>query len=376
MSSSSLFSPLRLGRYELAHRVVMAPLTRMRAGPGNAPNALAPAYYGQRASEGGLIIAEATQVTPSGQGYPATPGIHSAEQVAGWKLVTDAVHAKGGRIFLQLWHTGRSSHSSFQPGGVLPVAPSAIPITSGTSLTPEWKQVPYETPRALELAEIPGIIEGYRAGARNAMAAGFDGVELHGANGYLIQQFLDSASNQRTDRYGGSVENRTRLLLEVTSALIEVWGADRVGVRLSPFGTYNDMGDPDPIGLYSHALSRLGELDIAYAHLIEARDGSGMEIDAPQAVDRLRAFWRKPLILAGGFTGESADAAIHAGRADAVAFGRQFIANPDLPRRLQLGASLNAYNRATFYGGGAAGYTDYPVLDTAQQATWQAMPGS
>ena len=365
MSSSALFTPLRLGRYKLSHRVVMAPLTRMRAGPGNVPNEHAPTYYGQRATQGGLIFAEATQVTPYGQGYPTTPGIHSAEQVAGWKKVTEAVHAKGGIIFLQLWHTGRSSHSSFQPGGVLPVAPSAIAITSGKSLTPEWKSVPYETPRALELSEIAGIIEAYRQGARNAMEAGFDGVELHGANGYLIQQFLDSQSNQRTDIYGGSVENRARLLLEVTAALIEVWGADRVGVRMSPFGSYNDMGDPDPIGLYGHVLTKLGELDIAYAHLIEARDGAGMEIDTPQGVDQLRPFWRKNLLLAGGFTGETADAAIRAGRADAIAFGRHFLANPDLPLRLKTGAPLNAYDRKTFYGGGAAGYIDYPALQTA-----------
>lgn len=368
MSSPSLFSPLRLGPYALAHRVVMAPLTRMRAGPGNAPNDLAPEYYGQRASSGGLIIAEATQVTPFGQGYPATPGIHSREQVEGWRKVTDAVHAKGGIIFLQLWHTGRASHSSFQPNGVLPVAPSAIAITSQTSLTPDWKRVPYETPRALELGEIPGIVESYREGARNAMAAGFDGVELHGANGYLIEQFLHSRSNQRADIYGGSVEHRARLLLEVTAALAEIWGADRVGVRMSPFGTYNDVGDADPIGLYSHVLSRLADLDIAYAHMIEARDGAAMEINAPQAVDQLRPFWRKTLILAGGFTGESADDAIRSGRADAVAFGRQFIANPDLPRRLKLDVPLNSHDRSTFYGGGAAGYVDYPELEVARAA--------
>jgi N-ethylmaleimide reductase len=365
MSSPSLLSPLRLGRYELSHRVVMAPLTRMRSAAGNVPNKFAAEYYGQRASPGALIIAEATQVTPFGQGYPGTPGIHSAEQIDGWKKVTDAVHAKGGIIFLQLWHVGRSSHSSFQPGGVLPVAPSAIAIKSGSSLTPEWKKVPYETPRALKLDEIPGIIESYRQGARNAMAAGFDGVELHGANGYLIEQFLHSRSNHRTDIYGGSIENRARLLLEVTAALIETWGADRVGVRLSPFGTYNDVGDADPIGLYGHALSRLAELDIAYVSLIEARDAGSMEIGTPRAVDELRSFWRKPLIVAGGFTRESADEAIRSGRADAIAFGRQFIANPDLPLRFKLGAPLNPYDRSTFYGGGAAGYVDYPALETA-----------
>ncbi|VWD64950.1 alkene reductase [Burkholderia contaminans] len=366
MSLLSLFTPLKVGRYKLAHRVVMPPLTRMRAGAGNVPNQLAPEYYGQRASEGGLIIAEATQVAPNGQGYPATPGIHSTEQVAGWRKVTDAVHAKGGIIFLQLLHTGRASHSSFQPNGELPVAPSAIAITGLTALTPEWKSVPYEIPRALELDEIPGIIEAWREGARDAMAAGFDGVEIHSANGLLLQQFLDDSSNKRADIYGGSVENRARLLVEITQALIETWGADRVGVRLSPFGTFNDVGDSDPIGLYGHVLTRLSKLGIAYVSLIEARSASaGLEIDTPQSVSQLRPFWPKTLILAGGFTAESADEAIRSGQADAVAFGRQFISNPDLPARLRRGAPLNRYDRATFYGGGAAGYVDYPVLDTA-----------
>ncbi|WP_183693822.1 alkene reductase [Rhizobium leguminosarum] len=368
MHRPSLFSSLHLGRYELAHRVVMAPLTRMRADAGNVPNALAPEYYGQRASSGGLIIAEATQVTPYGQGYPSTPGIHSAEQVRGWKKVTDAVHAKGGLVFLQLWHVGRASHASFQPNGVLPVAPSPIAIADQTSLTPEWKQVPYETPRALELDEIPEIVESYRQAARNAMAAGFDGVELHGANGYLLEQFLHDRSNKRTDIYGGAIENRARLLLDVTKAVVEIWGSDRVGVRLSPFGTYNDVGDSDPVRLYSHVLSRLMELDIAYVSLIEARPGAGMEIDAPQAVDQLRPFWPKALILAGGFTRASAEETIRSGRADAVAFGRQFIANPDLPLRLKLEAPLNSHDRATFYGGGAAGYVDYPELEAAHAA--------
>lgn len=368
MSLNSLFSPLQIGRYELAHRVIMAPLTRMRAGKGMVPSAFAAKYYGQRASAGGLIIAEATQVVPQGQGYPQTPGIHSAEQIDGWKKITDAVHAKGGLIFLQLWHVGRSSHSSFQPNGALPVGPSAIAITGQTSLTPDWKEVPYEVPHALELDEIPGIIEGYRQGAKNALTAGFDGVELHAANGYLIQQFLDDRSNKRTDVYGGSFENRTRLLTEVTEALIDVWGKDRIGVRLSPFGTYNDVGDSDPIGLYSYVLKRLSDLDVAYVSIIEARTDAGMAIDAPQSVDQLRPFWNKPLIVAGGFSGPSADEAISAGRADAVAFGRKFIANPDLPYRLKIGAPLNAHNRTTFYGGGEAGYTDYPELNATDAA--------
>ena len=368
MSSASLFAPLKLGRYTLSHRVVMAPLTRMRAAvPGNVPTDLGVEYYSQRASAGGLIFTEATQVMPSGQGYPATPGIHSAEQIAGWKKITDAVHAKGGLIFMQLWHVGRVSHTSFQPDGALPVAPSAI-APAGKSFTPSFQMVPFETPRALEIGEIPGIIEAYREGARNAMAAGFDGVELHGANGYLIEQFLHSKSNHRTDAYGGSVENRSRLLMEVMTALVEIWGADRVGVRLSPFGTFNDVGDADPIGLYSHLLSRLAPLGIAYVHMVEARDTDAGEAGAPLAIHDLRRFWPGTLILAGGFIGPSADAAIRAGQGDAVAFGRHFIANPDLPRRLQLGAALNPYNRATFAGGGAVGYTDYPTLQSAEAA--------
>ncbi|NWK80357.1 alkene reductase [Aquitalea sp. LB_tupeE] len=368
MSSKSLFSPLQLGNLQLSHRIVMPPLTRMRAGQGNVPNELAPEYYGQRASAGGLIIAEATQVTPYGQGYPSTPGIHSEAQVAGWKKVTDAVHAKGGVIFLQLWHVGRSSHSSFQPDGVLPVAPSAIAISNEVSLTPEWQQVPYEVPRELELREIPSIIDAYREGARNALAAGFDGVEVHGANGYLLEQFLHDSSNKRTDAYGGSIENRARLLLEVTEAMIEIWGADRVGVRLSPFSTFNDVGDSDPIALYAHVLTRLDQMGIAYVSLIEARGGGGMQIGTPSSVDQLRAFWPGTLILSGGFSKETAEAAINSGRADAIGFGRLFIANPDLPQRFRLGAALNAYDRSTFYGGSQAGYIDYPALESVELA--------
>ncbi|MCF2525324.1 alkene reductase [Bradyrhizobium sp. G127] len=368
MSTAHLFAPLKLGRYTLSHRVVMAPLTRMRAAvPGNVPTDLGVEYYSQRASSGGFIVSEASQVTPYGQGYPATPGIHSAEQIAGWKKITDAVHAKGGIIFMQLWHTGRISHPSFQPGGVQPVAPSAI-TPAGKSFTPSFQMVPFETPRALEIGEIPGIVEAYREGARNALAAGFDGVELHGANGYLIEQFLHSKTNHRTDAYGGSVENRTRLLIEVMTALVDIWGADRVGVRLSPFGVVNDAGEADPIGLYSHVLTRLAPLNIAYVHLIESRNTDAGEAGAPLAINDLRPFWSGTLILAGGFVGASADAAIRAGQGDAVAFGRHFIANPDLPRRFQLGAPLNPYNRATFYGGDAAGYVDYPALEPAEAA--------
>jgi len=359
---STLFSPLHIGCHALAHRVVMPPLTRMRSAHG-IPGALAPIYYGQRASPGGLVIAEATWTTPSGQGYPNTPGIHNAAQIAVWQQVTDAVHAKGGIIFLQLWHTGRASHSSFQPDGALPVAPSPIAITSQRAFTADSTHAPYETPRALALDEIADITESFQQGARNALAAGFDGVEVHGANGYLLEQFLHDRSNQRHDRYGGAIENRARLLLEVTQALIEVWGADRVGVRLSPFGTYNDVGDSDPLALYRYVLSELDRLNIAYLHLIEARDGASMEISyIRRAMQQLRPFWHQPLIAAGGFDKASAEAAIAAGHADAVAFGRFFIANPDLSERFRQDAALNPYDRSTFYGGGAAGYTDYPLL--------------
>ena len=263
MNFPSLFSPLQVGPYRLHHRLVLAPLTRMRAEkPSLAPRPLNAQYYAQRATPGGLLIAEASPVTATGFGSPGVPGIYSEQQVKGWREVVDAVHAKGGVIFLQLWHVGRVSHSSFQPGGALPVAPSAVPIPEDLrTATAEGKVVTYETPRALETAEIPGLIEAYRQAANNALKAGFDGVEIHGANGYLIEQFLQSKTNLRTDRYGGSIENRVRFLMEVTKAAIEVWGADRVGVRLSPYGIANDSGEPDPMPLYSHVI---GAIDPPY----------------------------------------------------------------------------------------------------------------
>jgi N-ethylmaleimide reductase len=370
MNFPSLFSPIEFGRYQLAHRVVMAPLTRMRAArPSLAPRPLNADYYAQRATPGGLIIAEASPVTATGFGNPGVPGIWSEQQVEGWRKVVDAVHAKGGIIFLQLWHVGRVSHSSFQPGGALPVAPSAIAIsTEFKAMTADGKFSAYETPRALETDEIPGIVAALKQAARNAMAAGFDGVEIHGANGYLLEQFLQSRSNQRTDRYGGSIENRARLLLDVTQAATDVWGASRVGVRLSPYGIANDSGEPDPMPLYTHVVSTLGPLGLAYLHLIEPRSsGAGRaEVNwqnVPSAMLLFRPLWKGVLIAAGGFSGEAAEAAIAQGHADAVAFGRIFISNPDLPRRLQHGFPLTPYNRATFYGGEAVGYTDYPVYD-------------
>lgn len=365
MSDQPLFSPLRLGPYALSHRVVMAPLTRMRAGqPEDVPGALSVEYYHQRATAGGLIIAEGSPIAASAKGMPATPGIYADAQMRGWRAVTDAVHDAGGLIFLQLWHVGRISHSSHQPGGALPVAPSAI-AAAGNAYTAAFARVPFETPRVLTIAEIAGVVESYRAAARNALAAGFDGVEIHGANGYLIEQFLQTRSNTRTDAYGGSIENRVRFLLAVADAVVEVWGADRVGVRLSPYGIANDSGEAEPLPLYDFAIGALATRGLAYLHLIEPRaSGAGQadfdHKDVPSASTLFRPRWGGTLIAAGNYTPASANAAIAAGTADAIAFGRLFIANPDLPERIREGAPLNPYNRATFYGGGAEGYTDYP----------------
>jgi N-ethylmaleimide reductase len=375
MNCPLLFSPLKIGPYQLGHRLVMAPLTRMRAEkPSLAPRPLNAEYYRQRATSGGLIIAEASPVMATGFGSPGVPGIYTEQQIAGWREVVDAVHAKGGVIVLQLWHVGRVSHSSFQPGGVLPVAPSAVPISADfKTTTADGKVVPYETPRALETSEIPGVVDAYRQGAKNALKAGFDGVEIHGANGYLIEQFLQSHTNLRTDRYGGSIENRVRFLMEVTKAVIDVWGADRVGVRLSPYGIANGSGEADPLPLYTHAIKSLDPLGLAYLHFIEPRSSGAGRAEVnhqnmPSAMVLFRPVWNGVLISAGGFTGEMAEAAIAAGHADAIAFGRIFISNPDLPRRLQHGFPLTPYIRATFYGGGETGYTDYPVYGELERA--------
>ncbi|HLX16999.1 MAG TPA: alkene reductase [Bradyrhizobium sp.] len=376
MNFPSLFSPLQVGPYRLSHRVVMAPLTRMRAERSSfAPRPLNAEYYGQRATPGGLIIAEASPVMPTGRGNPGTPGVYSDEQVKGWRGVVDAVHAKGGLIFLQIWHVGRVSHSSFQPGGALPVAPSAVPITGNgmLAMTADGKAVPYETPRALLTGEVRQIVEAFRQAARNAMKAGFDGVEIHGANGYLIEQFLQSHTNLRTDQYGGGIENRARLLLEIAQAAIDVWGGNRVGVRLSPYGVANGSGEGDPMPLYTHVIKALDRLGLAYLHFIEPRSsGAGRaEVNhqnVPSAMVLFRPIWRGVLIPAGGFTGETAEAAIADGHADAIAFGRIFISNPDLPRRLRHGFPLTPYNRATFYGGNEVGYTDYPVYGELEPA--------
>jgi N-ethylmaleimide reductase len=364
-----LLSPLRVGALALKHRVVMAPLTRMRsAQPGDVPQALNVEYYRQRASDGGLIISEATQISLQGKGYPAAPGIHSAEQVAGWRAVTEAVHGRGGLIVLQLWHVGRNSHSSLHPQDGLPVAPSPIAPRTGKALRADFQPVNYEVPRPLELTEIPGVVEQYRRGAQNAKDAGFDGVEIHSANGYLLDQFLENGTNHRTDAYGGSIENRARLLMEVTDACTGVWGADRVGVRLSPYGSFGDMHDSDPVALFRYVLEQLSRRRIAFAHLVEPRVGNaGADVPLDHSAKRTAEIFRHAfegvLISAGGYTPEEAERALATNHADAIAFGRLFIANPDLPERIRQNAPLNRPDRTTFYGGTEVGYTDYPALD-------------
>jgi N-ethylmaleimide reductase len=359
MGTPNLFSPIQLGPYALPNRIVMAPLTRNRAGAGNVPGPLNATYYTQRASAA-LIISEATQVSPQGVGYPATPGIHSPEQIAGWQLVTDAVHQQGGRIFLQLWHVGRISHPSLQPDGQLPVAPSAIAAT-GEAMTYEGMK-PFVTPRALETEEIPGIVEQYRQASKNALTAGFDGVEVHGANGYLLDQFLRDGTNQRTDQYGGSIENRARLLLDVTRAVVEVWGADRVGVRLSPSGTFNDMRDSDPKATFGYAVTALNAFNLAYLHLLEPSEADLRHGGTPVPTSYFRPLYDGLLMVNWDYDQAKAEVAIANGNADLVSFGKLFIANPDLPERFRAGAPLNQPDPDTFYGGGAKGYTDYPAL--------------
>jgi N-ethylmaleimide reductase len=361
MSSSdiNIFSQIQLGDLQLPNRMVMAPLTRNRAGKGNVPQALNVKYYVQRASAG-LIITEATQVSPQGVGYPLTPGIHTPEQIAGWKLVTDAVHQHGGRIFLQLWHVGRISHPSLQPNGELPVAPSAI-APAGEAQTYQGPQA-FVTPRALETHEIAGIVEQFRQGAKNALEAGFDGVEIHGANGYLLDQFLRDGTNKRTDEYGGSIENRARFHLEITEAVVGVWGAHRVGMRLSPSGTFNDMNDSNPQATFGYLVAALNRFDLAYLHLIEAGEGDLRHGGTAVPTSYFRSIYKGLLMVNGNYDRERGDAVIASGGADLVSFGVKFLANPDLPERFRLNAELNQPDFATFYGGNEKGYTDYPVL--------------
>ncbi len=357
---SSLFEPIQLGYLTLANRVFMAPLTRNRADADGVHSELAATYYAQRASAG-LIVTEATQISPMGKGYINTPGIYSPQQVKAWSRVVDAVHAKGGRIFLQLWHVGRISHTSLLPNNVQPVAPSAIRANSQTFIATGPAQV--SEPVALTLSGIKETLADYRKAALNAKEAGFDGVEIHAANGYLIDQFLQSGTNQRIDEYGGSVENRVRFLLEVAQAVSEVWTPSSIGVRLSPRGTFNDMSDKDPESTFMAAVTAMSGLGLGYLHVVEASPG-----DAPPSLEfvslfaQMRHNWRGVYVANGGFDGPSGEEAVKSGKADAIAYGRYFIANPDLPRRLRLGAEFNKPDQQTFYGGDARGYTDYPFL--------------
>ena len=347
----------------------MAPLTRNRA-PGAVPNALMATYYAQRASAG-LLITEATAISPQAQGYSDVPGLYSTEQLDGWKRVTDAVHQSGGKIVVQLWHVGRVSHTDLQPGNAAPVAPSAIRAHTKTVLIRDGAPIFVETsmPRALELDELPGIVQDYRHAARNAMACGFDGVEIHGANGYLLDQFLKTGANQRTDDYGGSIKNRARLMLEVVRGIVDEIGGDRTAIRLSPVTPANDITDADPQQLFNYLLAQLAPLGLAYIHLIEGATGGERELaERPFDYDALRAIYRKAggtgaWMVNNAYDKAMAEAAVQSGGVDIVAFGRPFIANPDLVERLRRGAPLNPPDRTTFYGGGAEGYTDYPELD-------------
>jgi N-ethylmaleimide reductase len=354
---NALFAPYRLGDLDLSNRLVMSPMTRSRALEGNVPNPLAATYYAQRASAG-LIVTEATQVSPQGVGYIRTPGIHSAEQVGGWRAITDAVHRAGSKIFAQLWHVGRVSHPDFH-GGALPVAPSALPV-EGEAFTTQGR-TKLVTPRALETDELPGIVAAFRAGAENAKAAGFDGVELHGANGYLLDQFLRDGSNRRTDAYGGSIENRARFPLEVVDAVTAVWGPQRVGYKVAPYFSGYSMSDSHPLETFSYIASELSKRGLLYLHVTEPVNKPAAPAGAKRATPILRGKFKGALIANGGYDVHSAQAAIAGGEADLVAFGVPFLANPDLPVRYRSNAALNAPDQATFYSGEEKGYIDYPA---------------
>jgi N-ethylmaleimide reductase len=371
--NQKLFTPVQVGPINLSHRVAMAPLTRLRAEvPGDIPGDRMVKYYEQRASKGGLIIAEATTVAVTGRGYLGAPGIYSDAQATGWKRVTDAVHAKGGKIVLQLWHVGRTAHVELT--GEAPVTASVVPYEGVSFTSKGW--VPVSPARELKAEEIPGIVEQYRKGAHRAKAAGFDGVEIHGGNGYLVDQFLQDGTNKRTDAYGGSVEKRARLLLEITEAVVSVWGGDRVGVRISPGTKFNGMADSDPDATGAYVAEALNRFGLAYLHVIEPRiNGSeaikeGLE---PSAAVKLRKIFKGKILAAGGFEPESAETIVEKGDADVVVFGRHFIANPDLPKRIEQGLPLNNYDRATFYGGDDRGYLDYPFY--AAQQVGEAVAG-
>jgi N-ethylmaleimide reductase len=362
---TKLFEPFKLGPITLANRFVMAPLTRNRAiPPGMVPNPLAIDYYGQRASAG-LLITEASQVSQQGQGYQDTPGIYSKQQVEAWRKVIDRVHERGGKIFIQIWHVGRISHSSLQPGGGKPVAPSAIRAKGKTFVGGTFADV--SEPRALELSEIPGIVDDFRRGTVNALAAGFDGVEIHGANGYLLDQFAKDGANKRDDIYGGAIPNRARLMLEVAAAVVGEAGAERTGIRISPVTPSNDISDSNPQPLFEHIVDQLNALQLAYIHVIEGATG-GPRDNAPFDYASLRKRFDGAYIANNGYDFELATKVLAEGAADLIAFGKPFISNPDLVERLKQGAALNEWDKATFYGGGAKGYTDYPTLEAAQAA--------
>jgi N-ethylmaleimide reductase len=371
MSQSPLFTPFQIGAITAPNRLALAPMTRSRAkNPGNVPTDSVVKYYVQRASAG-LLITEGSQVSKQGVGYIDTPGIHSAEQVAGWKKVTDAVHAAGGRIFIQLWHVGAISHPFFH-NGALPVAPSAVQPQGVKAFTGKgMEEIP--TPRALETSEVKVVVADFRKAAENAKAAGFDGVEIHGANGYLVDQFIQSGTNQRTDEYGGSVENRARFALEVVQAAVEVFGADRVGIRLAPTGNMGGIHDENRLATFSYVTEQLNKFGLAYLHVIEALPGHPMAAKAGQEPvgPALRKIFTGPFILNGGYTQETAEKALENGEADLIAFGVPYIANPDLVERFEQGAALNTPDQATFYGGDDRGYIDYPLLQ--EQAAEKAI---
>jgi N-ethylmaleimide reductase len=363
---SKLFNPVRVGAFDLSHRIVLAPLTRMRSEmPGNIPGRAMADYYAKRATRGGFLISEATYVTCQGNGGFGSPGIETDEQVEGWKKVVDAVHANGATIVLQLWHVGRVSHTSLQPDGGLPVAPSEGEGNGGLRVLLEGQPALATPARALKTEEIATIVEQYRAAAARAKRANFDGIEIHGANGYLIDQFLQDGSNKRTDRYGGIIENRARFLFEVVDAVTAVWPSDRVGVRIGPSNTFNEMHDSDPQALFGYVAKGLQARKVAYLHIIEPRVKGNAEIGElpPIAAEELKPIFEGPVIAAGGFNLRDAEAIVAEGGADLVAFGRHFIANPDLVRRLKERLPLNKYDRATFYYGGDKGYLDYPLYD-------------
>jgi N-ethylmaleimide reductase len=367
---SKLNSAVKVGPYELSHRVVLAPLTRMRAESGAIPGPLMAEYYAQRASQGGLLITEATIAAENGNGYLGAPGLYNDSQTAGWKAIVDRVHAKGAKIFLQLYHAGRQSHVDVQPNGAQPVGPSEVAHGGVAYTTSGWVA---NTPnRALTVAEIAGLVDCFRSAAIRGKEAGFDGVEIHAANGYLFDQFLQDNSNRRSDNYGGSFENRARFLLETTQAVIDVWGSNKVAVRLGPSGTFGDMGDSNPEGLFTYVAIALSRLNLAYLHLIEPRVMGNIVDDAknpnPVAAQLIRKHYSGLIIAAGGFEPDTAEAILQAGDADLVAFGRHFIGNPDLPARIANQWPLSGHDRDSFYGGTAKGYTDYPTYQPQQLA--------